>query len=165
MKKAKFTNMIGRIWHKCLSEENIKAGFRATGICPVNPSKFPQERFDARLLLRYNDWVARGKPEHELDTITSLPETPQQVLSTPVNETPTQHEINNEVPQRVDFQSSTPSGNSSFSSTSNLSATTKCQCTNCLELGPKPRVEPGKVAKPVWRVQNAEVQDSFEDLK
>ena len=63
IRKAKFVDMLGTIWYKGLSPENVKAGFRATGIWPSDRSKFPIERFDARLLKRYNAWVKCGKPE------------------------------------------------------------------------------------------------------
>ena len=42
LSKALFTNILGRIWHEGLSESNIQAGFRATGIFPVNASKYKE---------------------------------------------------------------------------------------------------------------------------
>lgn len=39
-----------------------KAGFRATGIYPVDASKYKAERLDKVKLVSYNAWVAAGKP-------------------------------------------------------------------------------------------------------
>ena len=69
-----------------MTPENVQAGFRATGIYPLDRSKFPESRLDPRLLRRYNLWVASGKPshlKHELATSFSTPEKlkPQDSLS------------------------------------------------------------------------------------
>ena len=53
MKKAAFVNQLCDIWHKGLSLDNVKAGFKVTGIYPVNSTKFPKDRLDKRLVKRY----------------------------------------------------------------------------------------------------------------
>ena len=50
MKKAAFVNQLSDIWHKGLSPANAKAGFKATGIYPVDSGKFPKDRLDKRLV-------------------------------------------------------------------------------------------------------------------
>lgn len=62
LRKAAFGNLISKIWRKGLNENNIKAGFRATGIYPVDASKYKAERLDKVKLVSYNAWVAAGKP-------------------------------------------------------------------------------------------------------
>ena len=47
--KSVFVDLLSEIWHKCLSS-NIISGFRASGIYPINREKYPQDRFDQRLL-------------------------------------------------------------------------------------------------------------------
>ena len=73
-----FTDMIGKIWRKCLSKKNVMSGFRATGVFPPNRTKFPQDSFDA-ILLRYNNWDLRGSPEEELDELIIAVETPKKM--------------------------------------------------------------------------------------
>ena len=36
IKKSTFVNKLGDIWHKGLSPDNVKSGFRATGVYPVD---------------------------------------------------------------------------------------------------------------------------------
>ena len=49
MKKSTFVNKLGKVWHQGLSPENVKTGFQATGIYPVDHQKFPKDRLDKRL--------------------------------------------------------------------------------------------------------------------
>ena len=72
IQKSIFVDLLCKIWHKGLSPKNVIAGFRSTGIYPVNREKFPIDRFNARLLKRYNIWVELGKPE-ELATSVNTP--------------------------------------------------------------------------------------------
>lgn len=51
--KADFVNVLGRVWPTCLSEKNITAGFRKTGVFPVDFSKYPVDRFDPNKLNRF----------------------------------------------------------------------------------------------------------------
>ena len=77
MKKPNFVDMLARIWHKCLSEENVRSGFRTTGIFPVDRTKFPTLRFDPRLLKRYETWVQLGRPEDLMEELTTAIDTPR----------------------------------------------------------------------------------------
>ena len=53
MKKAAFVNQLCDIWHQGLSPQNVKAGFQATGIFPVDSTKFPKDLLDRRLVNRF----------------------------------------------------------------------------------------------------------------
>ena len=72
LRKSVFVSRLGEIWHQGLTETNIIAGFRTTGIFPLNP----QKRFDPRLLKRYNTWVELGKPDDLHEAMATAPETP-----------------------------------------------------------------------------------------
>ena len=52
IRKAQFVNKLGDIWQKGLSPENIRAGFRAEGVFPVDRKQYPFDRFDACLIKR-----------------------------------------------------------------------------------------------------------------
>ena len=65
LSKSQFVNLLCRIWHQGMPAQNAISGFRATGVCPVDPSKYPVDRLDKRKLKEYNKWVADGKPEDQ----------------------------------------------------------------------------------------------------
>ena len=67
--KKDFTNMLSEIWYEGLSRENIKSGFRAIGIFPVDRKKIPASRFDPRLIKRYENWVKDGKPKESMERL------------------------------------------------------------------------------------------------
>ena len=74
LSKAEFLKIICReeVWDVAFSEKNLKRGFQKCGIIPVNRDAYPQHRYNANLLNRYNTWVDSGKPEltaEELDEI------------------------------------------------------------------------------------------------
>ena len=50
MKKAAFVNQLCDIWHQGLTPDNVKAGFKATGIYPVDSTKFPKDCPDKQLV-------------------------------------------------------------------------------------------------------------------
>ena len=76
--KSVFVDLLSEIWHKCLSSTiNIISGFRATGIYPINREKYPQDRFDQRLLKRYKNWVDLGRPEDIKEELSTAMNTPQ----------------------------------------------------------------------------------------
>ena len=52
------------------------SGFRATGNFPLNREKYPQDRFDQRLLKRYENWVRLGKPEDNMEDLSTAVVTP-----------------------------------------------------------------------------------------
>ena len=43
LKKGEFCNMISRIWYQDLTVENVKSGFKAAGIFPVEKTKYKVE--------------------------------------------------------------------------------------------------------------------------
>ena len=86
MKKAAFVNQRCDIWHQGLSPKNVKAGFQATGIFPVDSTKFPKHHLDRRLVKRYELWVSLGKPENLLQELAHSVTTPQKIRLLPVGE-------------------------------------------------------------------------------
>ena len=55
-------NILANVWHEGLNEKNVIAGFESTVIWPLNKDKYDISCFDIRLIRRYEDWVALGKP-------------------------------------------------------------------------------------------------------
>ena len=84
MKKAQFANMLSEVWHKGLSAKNVMAGFEATGVLPVNKSKYPTNRFNPNLLKNYKAWDAAGRPESMKDVFGAQVPT----ATTPIKLTP-----------------------------------------------------------------------------
>ena len=62
LRKDLFVKLLCSVWNKGLSKENVIAGFKATGIHPVDSTKYKVTRLDKLKLKTYNDWVANGKP-------------------------------------------------------------------------------------------------------
>ena len=62
LNKSTFVSMLCSIWRDCMTANNAISGFRATGIYPCDPLKYPTDRFDKRLMLEFNDWVNAGRP-------------------------------------------------------------------------------------------------------
>ena len=62
LRRNGFVNMLSGIWRKGLSEENVKSGFRATGIFPFNPDKYKKDRLDPLKLITYTNWTNAGCP-------------------------------------------------------------------------------------------------------
>ena len=60
--KSVFVDLLAKVWHKGLTPENVRSAFRTTGIWPVDSQKYNVDRFDQRLLRRYNYWVELGPP-------------------------------------------------------------------------------------------------------
>ena len=52
--------MLCSIWKDCMTANNGISGFRATGIYPCDPLKYPTDRFDKRMMVKFNDWVNAG---------------------------------------------------------------------------------------------------------
>ena len=65
LRKAGFVNLLSRIWRESLSENNVIAGSRTTGIHPLNLEKYDVSRLDSIKMKTYERWVLQGKP---LDT-------------------------------------------------------------------------------------------------
>ena len=63
--KSKFADMVCKVWHKGLTEENIQSGFESTGVFPVNSWKYKRDRLDSVKLKSYNWWKSNGSPVDE----------------------------------------------------------------------------------------------------
>ncbi|KAK3875434.1 hypothetical protein Pcinc_019691 [Petrolisthes cinctipes] len=46
LRKAAFVNLLSKIWRLGLTKSNIMSGFRATGVFPVDASKYKEEHID-----------------------------------------------------------------------------------------------------------------------
>ncbi|XP_018020256.1 uncharacterized protein LOC108676651 [Hyalella azteca] len=65
LRKDRFVNMLSSVWRTGLSEKNIVAGFRATGIHPLDKSRYVTSRLDKVKLKMYHAWVEAGKKKDE----------------------------------------------------------------------------------------------------
>jgi len=45
LNKSNFCVLLARAWQQALTKENIKSGFRATGIFPYNPEAIPEHAY------------------------------------------------------------------------------------------------------------------------
>ena len=147
MRTATFVDKLCEVWHKGLSSENIKSRFRATGIYPVDRTKFPADRIDPRLLKRYNRWVGLGRPENLMDELATSINTPQKIKPT--------ESSNISAPATPALPATpltTPIQIQHLTSTSTPSEI--CHCKNCQLLGPEPVTIPGKTWIPVWTLQD-----------
>lgn len=52
--RCEFSNLMCSIWAEGLRPENIKSGFKKTGIYPPDRTKYPIDRFELEKLQRYN---------------------------------------------------------------------------------------------------------------
>ena len=59
LSKAHFCNLLGDIWYKGLSEDNIKSGFTSVGIYPFEPTKYNINRLDKVKLGQYKTMAAQ----------------------------------------------------------------------------------------------------------
>ena len=145
MRKSTFVDKLSEVWHKGLSPENIKSGFHATGIYPVDRSKFPTDRIDPRLLKRYNQWVALGKPDDMMEDLATSVNTPKKLKPAEnLNESATSSQESFVNPVVV----ATPS--QLFCDNSTSKPERSCECRICQELEPKPADIPGKTWVPLW---------------
>ena len=133
MRKDIFVNKIPEIWYNGLKESNIKSRFETTGIFPVNSAKYPEKRFDQRLITHFNSLVANGKPESDMIALATSVETPRKE---PQTETPKLHNL---LQKQIIF-------NANQQTTSIPNASFQCHCTLPIP-GPPPK---GFVWKPWW---------------
>lgn len=63
IRRADFVNMLCSIWKESMPGKNAISGFRATGMFPVEMTKYPRERFDIRLLNKFSAWSDAGMPD------------------------------------------------------------------------------------------------------
>ena len=179
--KSVLVDLLSEIWHKCLSSSNIISGFRATGIYPINREKYPQDRFDQRLLKRYKNWVDLGRPEdikEELSTAMNMPQKgklPSSLNETAASDIEATEKVTNEIHngiiefmvQQINHELEAPSDSSIFqkhtmkpscSSTPELQSELRYYCA---ELGRMPPNIPGKIWVPVWTLRE---NKSFSEL-
>lgn len=143
MTRANFANQLGKIWKLGLSESNVISGFASTGVFPVDKSKYPSERFDKRLLKRYDLWVAAGKPEDIMEALATELNTPKKLKGRASN--------SSSLMEMDDSGSDTPDIGLPSSSLE------PCTCDVCEKLGAKPDVvQPGKKWFPAWILVNEE---------
>lgn len=50
MTKSRFNRIFSKVWVKCMTQENIINGFRATGLYPFDPSAIPKEAYAPSIL-------------------------------------------------------------------------------------------------------------------
>ena len=158
VRKHNLVNLLGEIWEQGLSPKNIMAGFSATGVYPVDKTKYPADRLDNRLLRRYNTWVAAGKPDdvkYDLATAISTPQkgTPRKETAQPLNVA-----VSSLVPPN--YETSTPEVNERGK-----------KCVDFATSKPKGQPPPGKMWAAVWALVDAphtatptQLETSFEEL-
>ena len=66
LRKITFINMLCKAWKKGLSSKIIMSAFKATGIAPVDRSKYNTNRLDKMKITTYNTWVLAGKQTDDL---------------------------------------------------------------------------------------------------
>lgn len=81
--KKNFVDILTTVWRQGLSEENVKAGFEATGLFPPDRTKYKVERLSQRKLKMYNLWVAGGKNLND-EGEPDLPEDPDAPRPEPI---------------------------------------------------------------------------------
>ena len=66
--KAEFLTLISSddVWLRSMSESNIRNGYRACGIFPVDREAYPKQRFSPKLLERYETWLKGEQPHKNL---------------------------------------------------------------------------------------------------
>ena len=156
MKKSTFVNKLGEVWHKGLSPENVKAGFRATGIYPVDREKFPKDRLDRRLSKRYDQWVELGKPQDIMEQLATSIHTPQKAQPPPKDST--DNNDGDHVSISTPVATSTPGPSTEPASVTPVQSPTignECDCQNCKVLGPVPSPVPNKLWVPCWCLQES----------
>ena len=62
LKRSQFADLLCSVWHEGLSPDNIKSGFRATGIYPLDRSVYDLSRLDPIKVKSYEEWNAAGRP-------------------------------------------------------------------------------------------------------
>lgn len=149
-RKCNFVDKLCEIWYKGLSSENICAGIRATGIWPLDRTKFPRERLDPRLLKRYELWESLGKPDDLFDDMAMSVHTPQKLQKSVAaanlgDANLTQTESPHSIQASISFDVQT--------SDTSTPSTSKCDCqlNEILnKLGRQPPPVAGRIWVPGW---------------
>ena len=164
--KATFVDLISSVWHEGLTPENVISGFRKTGIYPVDRTKFPQHRFDVRLVKSYDQWVQLGRPDDLMEELAMSVTTPQKVKDAAINNSPKNVDFVTEVNLNKEDFTPLPQSSASAKMTSSPMVH-NCMCQNCIKLGEKPQPIPGKVWTPVWvplEASTPKENRSFEEI-
>ena len=170
--KATFGDLIAAVWHQGLTPDNVIAGFRKTGIYPVDRTKFPTHRLDARLVRRYDQWVQLGKPDDLMEELAMALTTPKKIKENGMRENGTSGTENDISATRKhnDKEDSTREesvlGEQSIM-TPMASTPNKCLCNICERLGPEPAPMAGKIWTPIWvplDLPKCSEQRSFEEI-
>uniref|UniRef100_A0A2A4JD70 HTH CENPB-type domain-containing protein n=1 Tax=Heliothis virescens TaxID=7102 RepID=A0A2A4JD70_HELVI len=64
--KARFNTILRSVWSKCMTQDNILSGFRATGLYPFNPQAIPETAFAPSILTEV------PAPDGEHDNVPAL---------------------------------------------------------------------------------------------
>ena len=138
LQKRDFVDMVCTVWHDGLSEKNVKAGFSATGIYPVDKLKYKIGRLDQIKLKTYNKWKAIGSP---LGKDGSPDLTNVRVTTTPLREELPQRDATNMKP------TSTPNSSLLDSSAASGSSVSETLSPNSSRLQKEPRALLGLLQK------------------
>lgn len=163
--KATFVDLLSKVWHNGLLKKNMISGFRATGIVPLDRSKYPETAFDTRLLKRYNAWVELGKPEDLFDSLRTSTTTPtkmkERIAETSEPEAPSTSEpeapsiSEPTAPSTSEPETSTPTQSmvDDFDPATPVSGPTVCY--ECIKMGPMPPPVAGKIWVRGWSLIDA----------
>lgn len=144
------------------------------GIFPIDRTKYPEKRFDPRLMKRYAKWCQMGKPDDMMEELARAPNTPQKLqqhfeesasssradesirsLTTP--STPSTLFSSSNVPTSKQLESTpTIASTSTVASIPTVASTPTIDpcCEVSKLIGPKPMPYPGKIWVPCWVLQD-----------
>ena len=71
LSKGEFVHLLCSIWNEGMIEPNIKSGFSATGLWPLDRGKYSANRFDPRVLQKYKEWKEAGGKELNWDELAN----------------------------------------------------------------------------------------------
>ena len=60
------------VWLCSMSESNIRNGYRACGIYPVDRAAYPKQRFSPKLLERYETWLKERRSNLTADELDQM---------------------------------------------------------------------------------------------
>ena len=62
VRRGLFADLLCKVWSKGLSKDNVIAGFRATGIYPLDRTKYNPECLDPLKVDKYHKCISNGRP-------------------------------------------------------------------------------------------------------
>ena len=172
LSKPLLVDLLCSIWREGLSSANAISGFKATGMFPVDRTKYPKERMDPRLLKQYENWVKSGKLKELMEDLATSVKTPTKAAAeqhstssssaAPLPVLVCHLNTQKSTSESQNPQSSTTTTPTSGKPTNNLvtpsgnlvewSEPTRptCTCAVCKCLGPPPPKLPGFTWVPHW---------------